>query len=61
MQIKFVLLSNQEFFSVFEKKHQKNKNIEDEVKNEHMTLNLWQMWHPFKECLEDIKNLNQNA
>lgn len=43
MQIKFVLLSNQEFLSVFEKKHQKNKNIEDEVTNEHMTLNLWQM------------------
>lgn len=54
MQIKFVLLSNQEFLSVFEKKHPKNKNIEDEVTNEHMTLNLWQMWHPFKECLEDI-------
>lgn len=44
MQIKFVL-SNQEFLSVFEKKHPKNKNtgIEDEVTNEHMTLNLWQM------------------
>lgn len=43
MQIKFVLLSNQEFLSVFEKKHPKNKNIEDEVTNEHMTLNLRQM------------------
>lgn len=42
MQIKFVL-SNQEFLSVFEKKNPKNKNIEDEVTNEHMTLNLWQM------------------
>lgn len=60
MQIKFVL-SNQEFLSVFEKKHPKNKNIEDEVTNELMTLNLWQMWHPFKECWRHIENINQNA